>query len=191
MLKVNRDGRCLVIVLTAFILAGCEYPRLLRPTSLEQLEPPVVRMVNYLPEIDRPNEGIVARIFATGGLVRAKSDDDGVMRGEIWARPGQMIWTPSLIVMPRGGELELTFHNPDKARHMAFMPSNGGRKLLELPPGRSGRVTLSLDAPGLYWFGCPVANHAGRNMLGFILVEGNVPPEARLDRPPQPQPKGD
>jgi PQQ system protein len=50
---------------------------------------------------------------------------------------------------------------------------------------------VELDAPGLYWFGCPVGNHAGRGMLGFLFVEGDVPPEARLDRPPQPQPTED
>lgn len=185
-------NRCIVYSLLILVfLSGCEYTRLLRPSVLEQVEPPVARLVNYLPKIDRPNENLVARIYATGGLTHVKTGDDGIMRDEIWARPGQMIWTPSLIVMPRGGELELTFHNPDDAHHMAFMPSHGGRKLLDLPPKTSGRIRLSLDAPGFYWFGCPVANHFGRNMFGFILVEGSVPPEARLDRPPQPQPRGD
>lgn len=40
----------------------------------------------------------------------------------------------------------------------------------------------------MYFFECPVANHAGRGMVGLILVEGEVPPEARLDRPWQPRP---
>ena len=33
-------------------------------------------------------------------------------------------------------------------------------------------MRLRLDQPGLYWFGCPVSNHAGRGMLGLIVVAG-------------------
>ena len=181
----------LLLVTAALVLVGCEYARVLRPSVLEQAEPPLVRLVNHLPRVDRPNEALVARIYASGGLSHAEAGEDDVWRDEIWARPGQLIWTPSIIVMPTGGEIELTFHNPDDTPHIALMPSNGGEKLLELPPKSSGRITLSLNAPGFYWFGCPVANHMGRNMFGFILVEGEVPPEARLDRPPQPQPLED
>jgi PQQ system protein len=47
---------------------------------------------------------------------------------------------------------------------------------------------VSLSEPGLYWFGCPVSNHAGRGMLGLIIVRGDSPPNAILDRPEQPQP---
>lgn len=181
----------LALLLVALTLSGCEYARLGRPSVVEQLEPPVVRLVNELPQVDRPNEALVTRIYATGGLARATLDDDGIMRGEMWARPAQLIWTPAIMVMPEGGRLELTVHNPDRVKHAAFMPSNGGHRLLELPPRTSGRIAIELDAPGFYWFGCPVGNHAGRGMLGFIFVEGDVPREARLDRPPQPQPPED
>jgi PQQ system protein len=51
-----------------------------------------------------------------------------------------------------------------------------------------GVARLELDQPGLYWFGCPVADHVGRGMLGLIIVRGTVPQQARLDRPPQRQP---
>ena len=54
--------------------------------------------------------------------------------------------------------------------------------------GLLNSLRIRLDQPGMYWFGCPVANHAGRGMLGLILVSGEVPPEARLDRPRQPRP---
>jgi PQQ system protein len=173
------------------VLGGCEYARLLRPAVLEQAEPPVARLANHLPQLDRPNEAVIARVYATGGLTRAELGEDGVMRDEMWARPGQLIWTPAIIVMPRGGDLELVVHNPDKTAHAAFMPSNGGHKLLELPPRSAGRIQITLNEPGFYWFGCPVSNHFGRNMFGFILVEGDVPPDARLDRPPQPSPEED
>lgn len=50
------------------------------------------------------------------------------------------------------------------------------------------KARITLDGPGYYWFGCPVGNHVGRGMLGQILVKGDVPDEARLDRPDQPRP---
>lgn len=146
-------------------------------------------MVNYLPEVDQPNEAIVAKMFALGGLSHAKSVRDGVMRDQVRIPSGEFIWVPTIIVMPEPGELELTFINEDDfSAHAAYLPSNGDRQFLQLPMHTSGKATLRLDGPGYYWFGCPVANHEGRGMLGLIIVEGNVPPEARLDRPPQPQP---
>lgn len=48
---------------------------------------------------------------------------------------------------------------------------------------------LNLDQPGFYWFGCPVGSHVGRGMLGFIIVKGETPEAARLDRPPQQRPE--
>jgi PQQ system protein len=110
------------------------------------------------------------------------------MRDEIHVPENQLIWEPAIIVMPHGGDLELTFHNNDQTTHMALVPTNGGRELLQLPMHKAGLVRIHLDQPGLYWFGCPVANHAGRGMLGLIMVSGDVPAAARLDRPPQRQP---
>jgi PQQ system protein len=49
-------------------------------------------------------------------------------------------------------------------------------------------VRVTLNQPGLYWFGCPISNHAGRGMLGLIMVKGETPEEAKLDRPKQPRP---
>jgi PQQ system protein len=80
------------------------------------------------------------------------------------------------------------FANEDEAFHIAFMPSNDNRRVLELPVKQRGTVRVRLDAPGLYWFGCPVSNHAGRGMLGLVLVKGDVPAEAKLDRPRMPRP---
>ena len=61
----------IALVLPILALSGCDYVRLARPSVLEQLEPPVVRLVNELPQVDRPNEALVTRIYATGGLTRA------------------------------------------------------------------------------------------------------------------------
>jgi PQQ system protein len=98
------------------------------------------------------------------------------------------MWEPAIIVMPHSGELELDISNEDQNFHIAFLPSDGERQVMELPAHTRGRARVRLDEPGLYWFGCPVANHAGRGMLGLIIVRGNAPADARLDRPAQPRP---
>lgn len=175
--------------LTAMLLvAGCEHAKLLRPSVLKQLDTDVAALVNELPEVDHPNKAVVARLFAHGGLTRATLGGDGVMRSEIAVPPQQMIWKPAIIVTPRGGILQLEIDNHDDAHHIAYMPSDGERQLLDLPPRTRGRVMVQLSQPGMYWFGCPVANHAGRGMLGLVLVKGEVPDAARLDRPLQPRP---
>jgi PQQ system protein len=170
------------------IFSGCEYAKMLRPQTLKQLKPRVVRLVNYLPDVDAPNKAIVGRLFPHGGLSYAKPDPNGVFRDEIRVPKNQYIWEPSIIVMPRGGDLELTFYNDDQNFHMAFLPSDGDREVLEIPVASAGRARVHLTNPGLYWFGCPVANHAGRGMLGLIIVEGDVPAAAKLDRPRQTRP---
>lgn len=181
----------LVPLLAVLTLASCEYARLLRPSVLKQLNPRVVRLVNYLPEIDEPNEAIVGRLLAHGGLGHAKPGSDGVMRATIRAPKQEFIWEPAIIVMPQGGELELDFSNEDIELHAAFLPhqGEGGRRMMFLPVHERGRARMTLDAPGYYFFGCPISNHAGRGMLGLIIVEGDVPAEAKLDRPRQPQPR--
>lgn len=176
-------------VLACATLSSCDYVRLLRPSVLKQLNPRVVRLVNELPKVDDPNEEIVARLFAHGGLAHAKTGTDGVMRANVRVPPGEYIWYPAIVVMPRGGELELDFYNEDPySYHAAFLPNAGNRQALILPVRSHGRARIRLDQPGLYWFGCPVANHAGRGMLGLVMVGGEVPAEAKLDRPRQPRP---
>lgn len=170
-------------------LSGCEYLRLLRPSVLQQLNPDVVRLVNALPDLDRPNEATVARLIGHGGLARAEEGPDGVFRARIHVPPGQFIWKPAAVLMPRGGVLELEFHNGDPfSHHGAILPSADGPQAIVLPIHTAGRARLRLDQPGLYSFDCPVGNHAGRGMVGLILVGGEVPAEARLDRPRQPRP---
>ena len=177
-----------VVVLLVLIVIGWQYVRLLRPSVLKQLTPDVVRLLNGLPEFDQPNKAILARLFVHGGLSHAQLGPDGVMRDRIRVRENQFIWQPAIIVMPKAGELELEFSNNDQNFHIAFMPSDGDRQVLQLPAKTGGRVRVHLGQPGLYWFGCPVSNHAGRGMLGLIIVTGDVPVEAKLDRPPQRRP---
>ena len=176
-----------VLVLTAIFVP--EYLGLLRPNVLRQLNPDVVRLVNELPGVDQQNEEIIGRLFAHGGLTTADEGEDGVMRAEIRVPPGEMIWKPAIVVMPRPGKLRLEFFNDDPwVHHAAIVPSNGDKQHLLLPIHSQGAVDVELDGPGYYWFGCPVGNHVGRGMLGLILVRGDVPDEARLDRPEQSRP---
>lgn len=178
--------RCAVAAVLVLACSGCEYGRLLRPKSLQQLSPDVVRLVNELPEADRPNEKVVARLFAHGGLDHAKRGGDGVYRASIRVPEGQYIWNPAIIVMESGGELELEFANEDSfSYHGAYIQNNGGRVMVALPVHERGKAKVRLDGPGMYWFGCPVSNHATRGMLGMILVSGEVPAAAKLDRPKQ------
>jgi PQQ system protein len=180
-----------VLLLALSGLSGCEYARLLRPSVLKQLNPDVVRLVNTLPDMDEPNEATVARLIGHGGLARAEEGADGIFRARIHVPAGQFIWKPAAILVPRGGELELEFHNGDPySPHAAILPSIDGKQLITLPIHTGGRVHLRLDQPGLYSFDCPIANHAGRGMVGLILVSGEVPSQAKLDRPRQRRPGG-
>ena len=75
---------CSAVVFAAvLLLAGCNYVRLLRPSVLKQLNPDVVRLLNELPRVDDPNEDIIARLFAHGGLDHADRGRDGVYRAEV------------------------------------------------------------------------------------------------------------
>jgi PQQ system protein len=169
--------------------SACTYGRLLRPSVLKQLDPEMAELVNELPNVDAQNKEIIGRLFVHGGLSHAKESADGVMRDRIRIPAGEFIWKPAIIVMARPGELELDIANEDNfSHHAAILPSNGDKQFLMLPIHTRGKATVQLDGPGYYWFGCPVGNHAGRGMLGLIIVRGDVPDEARLDRPKQPRP---
>src|SRR5688572_13964263 len=148
-----RIGITAGLALLAVAVAGCQYVRLLRPSVLKQLNPDVVRLVNELPAVDHPNEAMVARLFAHGGLSHATLGNDGIFRDEIRVPKHQYIWQPAIIVMERGGELELDFANEDQTLHIAFLPSNGNRRVVELPVHQRGKARIRLDQPGLYWFG--------------------------------------
>jgi PQQ system protein len=187
MARPHRALRLLAIPLICATLSACEYVGLLRPNVLAQLDPELVTMVNELPNLDEPNEALIGRLYATGGASRPAIGTDGIMRDRIRVPKDEYLWYPAILILPRGGTLELDITNEDHRPHAMFAPNNGSRQLLELPAYTRGVVRITLDQPGLYWFGCPVSNHADRGMLGFVIVKGESPPEARLDRPRQPQ----
>jgi PQQ system protein len=51
-----------------------------------------------------------------------------------------------------------------------------------------GTANLTLDGPGYYWYGSRTGNDEGRGLTAAIVVQGDAPQEAKIDRPPQPQP---
>ncbi|MFL6646931.1 MAG: MSMEG_3727 family PQQ-associated protein, partial [Sulfurifustaceae bacterium] len=188
-LVMERPFALLSTLLVVVAVSGCTYAALLRPSVLKQLDPQVAELVNELPNVDAQNKEMIGRLFAHGGLSHASDDADGIMRDRIRVPSGEFIWKPAIVVMSRPGELELDIANEDDfSHHAALLPSNGDKQFVMLPVHARGKARVQLDGPGYYWFGCPVGNHAGRGMLGLIIVRGDVPPEARLDRPRQPRP---
>ena len=134
------------------------------------------------------NKAALGQVLGTGRIGQATEKADGKMEATIRIRPDEIAWDPSILVMPHGGDLELTLINDDLNTHCALLPNNGDRKFIWLVNHSRGRATLNLDGPGYYWFSSPTGNDEGRGLTGAIVVLGDVPPEARLDRPDQPRP---
>jgi PQQ system protein len=145
------------------------------------------RMVSEL-GLDKQNKATLGRLVTHGNLGQAEEGPDGRMRAEVRIPPDELTWDPSIVVMPHGGDLELVLINDDDNTHCAMLPSNGDLKFLWLPNHSRGTASLNLDGPGYYWFGSGIGNDEGRGLVGVIAVMGEVPSEARLDRPPQPRP---
>jgi PQQ system protein len=138
--------------------------------------------------LDVQNKGALGRLLASGNIGQAVEKSDGRMEATIRINPDELCWDPSVLVLPHGGDVDLTLINDDLNTHCALLPSNGDRKFIWLVNHSRGRATLNLDGPGYYWFSSPTGNDEGRGLTGAIVVLGDVPPEARLDRPEQPRP---
>ena len=138
--------------------------------------------------LDAQNKATLGQVLGTGNIGQATERADGRMQAQLRIRPDELAWDPSILVMPHGGDIELELINDDKNTHCALLPSNGDRKFIWLVNHSRGRATLNLDGPGYYWYSSPTGNDEGRGLTGAIVVLGDVPPEARLDRPPQPRP---
>jgi PQQ system protein len=138
--------------------------------------------------LDRQNGATLGRLLANGNIARAEEGPDGRMRATIRIKPDELIWDPSVLVLPHGGDLDLELLNDDLNTHCALLPSNGDSQFIWLVNHSRGTASLNLDGPGYYWFGSPTGNDEGRGLTGAIVVLGEVPPEARLDRPAQPRP---
>ncbi len=138
--------------------------------------------------LDRQNAAVIGRVPLTGGIAHAEERADGRMHATIRIPSHHFAWEPSVLVLPRGGDLDLDLYNDDADNHCAILPCNGDKMWIWLPTGSHGTASLDLDGPGLYWFGSTIANNEGRGLMGTIAVLGDVPDGARLDRPAQQRP---
>jgi PQQ system protein len=141
-----------------------------------------------VPELIRQNGATIGRVLAIGNVGQAEERADGRMHARVRINPDELAWDPAVLIMPHGGELELEIVNDDKNTHCALLPSNGDSKFIWLVNHSRGTATLHLDGPGYYWYSSPTGNDEGRGLTGAIVVMGEVPKEARLDRPRQPRP---
>ena len=138
--------------------------------------------------LNAQNRASIGRMLGTGSIARATERADGTMEATLTIMEDSGGWEPAVLVLPHGGVIELTVINDDKNTHSALFPSNGDKQYLGLLNHSKGRATLTLDGPGFYWYSSPGGNDEGRGLTAAIVVLGEVPPEARLDRPDQPRP---
>jgi PQQ system protein len=138
--------------------------------------------------LDQQNNATIGRLLTHGSLAHAEEGPDGRMRAQVRIPVDELTWDPAVLVMPHGGDLDLEVINDDENTHTALFPSNGDSQFIGLPNHSRGTASLNLDGPGYYWFGSPIGNDEGRGLTGAIVVLGDVPQEARLDRPDQPRP---
>ena len=138
--------------------------------------------------LDRQNGATLGRMLGRGRVEEAEEGSDGKMRATIRIPEDELVYDPGVLVLPHGGELEIEIFNDDKNTHCAVFPCNGDYKFIWLVNHSRGIANLVLDGPGYYWYGSRTGNDEGRGLTGAIVVQGDAPPEAKLDRPPQPQP---
>jgi PQQ system protein len=138
--------------------------------------------------LNKQNEATIGRVLNHGGVARADEGSDGKMHATVRIPPDELAWEPSILVMPHGGNLELEIINDDYNTHCAVLPCNGDTKFIWLVNFSKGRASLNLDGPGYYWYASRTGNDEGRGLTGAIVVQGDAPEEARLDRPQQPRP---
>jgi PQQ system protein len=138
--------------------------------------------------LDKQNGATLGRILGRGRVAEAEEGSDGKMRATIRILEDELVYDPGVLVLPHGGEIELEIFNDDRNTHCAVLPCNGDYKFIWLVNHSRGIANLTLDGPGYYWYGSRTGNDEGRGLTGAIVVQGDAPDEAKLDRPPQPRP---
>lgn len=138
--------------------------------------------------LDIQNKATIGQVIGTGSAAEATLREDGTMEATIRIKEDSISWDPAILIMPQGGDLELTIINDDKNTHACLLPNNGDHKFIWLVNHSKGRAKINLDGPGYYWYSSPAGNDEGRGLTAAIVVQGEVPPEARLDRPDQARP---
>ena len=139
-----------------------------------------------VPGLNKQNGATLGRILGRTNVGEAE-ESGGKMTATVRIPEDQLVYDPGVLVLPHGGILELTLINDDKNTHCAVLPSNGDNRFIWLVNHSKGTATLELDGPGYYWYGSTTGNDEGRGLTGAIVVGGDTPAEAKLDRPPQPQ----
>ena len=99
----------------------------------------------------------------------------------------ELVYDPGVLVLPHAGTLELTLINDDKNTHCAVLPSNGDYQFIWLVNHSRARPP-SAPRPRLLLVRLPLGNDEGRGLTAAIVVQGDAPHEAQIDRPPQPRP---
>lgn len=138
--------------------------------------------------LDGQNKATLGRMLGSGNIGHAAEDANGRMSATVRIREDELCWDPDILVLPHGGDLDLTLINDDKNTHCAVLPSNGDNMIIWLVNNSRGTAALNLQGPGYYWYGSTTGNDEGRGLTAAIVVSGEVPHEARLDRPAQPRP---
>ena len=138
--------------------------------------------------LDHQNGAMLGRMLGRGKVGLAEEGSDGKMHAKVRIPEDELVFEPGVLVLPHAGTVEIEFTNDDKNTHCAVMPCNGDIQFIWLVNHSHGTATLHLDGPGYYWYGSRSGNDEGRGLTGTIVVQGDAPPEARLDRPPQPRP---
>ena len=136
----------------------------------------------------KQNGVTLGRVLGRGNVGMAEEGSGGKMHATVRIPMDELVFDPGVLVLPHGGTLELEIINDDNNSHCAVLPSNGDAKFIWLVNFSKGRATLELDGPGYYWYGSRTGNDEGGGLTGTIVVGGEVPDEAKLDRPPQPRP---
>ncbi len=138
--------------------------------------------------LDKQNKVGLGKLLGSGSVGYAEEGSDGKMTASVRIPEDELCFEPGTIVLPHGGELVLTLSNDDKNTHCAVLPSNGDPKIIWLVNHSRGTASLKLDGPGTYYYGSTTGNDEGRGLTGAIVIGGEVPDEAKEDRPPQPRP---
>src|SRR5262249_53064500 len=136
----------------------------------------------------KQNGTTIGAVLGRGTVGVAEEGSDGKMHATVRIPMDELVFEPRVLVMPHGGDLELEIINDDNNSHCAVLPNNGDAKFIWLVNFSKGRASLNLDGPGYYWYGSRTGNDEGGGLTGTIVVGGEVPDEAKLDRPPQPRP---
>ena len=139
-------------------------------------------------KLNRQNGIALGRVLGSGKVAEAQEGADGKMTGTIRIPEDELVYEPGVLVMPHGGVIELTLINDDKNTHCAVLPNNGDPKFIWLVNHSKGTALLNLDGPGTYYYSSTTGNDEGRGLTAAIVVAGEVPDHAKLDRPAQPRP---